>query len=94
MDAAHDPADCADAVQRLYHFLDGHLDDDRRAHVQQHLDACLPCLEAFDFEAELRQLVARRCQETVPEQLRVRIALAIQAEYGFVQPPGGGISPL
>lgn len=94
MDPAHHDANCADAVQRLYHFLDGELDDERRVHVQQHLDACLPCLEAFDFELELRQVVARKCRDSVPEQLRVRIALAIQAEYGLVEPPGGGMSPL
>lgn len=89
----HD-ANCADAVERLYHFLDGELDDTRRALVQRHLDECHPCLEAFDFEAELRQLIARRCRETVPEQLRIRIVLAIQAEYGSVEGRGGGMSPL
>ena len=92
MDSSHhDDANCADAVGRLYHFLDGELDDARRALVQRHLDDCLPCLEAYDFELELRQVVARKCREPVPDQLRVRIALAIQAEFGSVEGPGGGM---
>ena len=94
MDPSHHDANCADAVERLYHFLDGELDDTRRAMVEQHLDECLPCLEAFDFEAELRQVIARKCRETVPEKLRFRILLAIQAEFGPVEGLDGGMSPI
>jgi mycothiol system anti-sigma-R factor len=72
--------DCDEAVHRLYHFLDGELDDTRRADIQRHLDECLPCLEAFDFEAELRQLIAMKCRDQVPESLRSRIADAIHHE--------------
>ncbi len=89
----HEHADCTDAVERLYHYLDGELDEARKAMVRQHLDACLPCLEAFDFEAELRQVVARKCRESVPEQLRVRITLALQAEYGSGEGFGRGMPP-
>ncbi len=73
--------DCGEAVHRLYHFLDGELDDGRRAVIQSHLDSCLPCLDAFDFEAELRAVIARKCRDQVPDQLRARIAVAIQHEF-------------
>ena len=46
--------DCEQALRTLYHFLDGELTPDRRAVIQRHLDECSPCLEAFDFEAELK----------------------------------------
>ena len=75
---AEDGGDCTDAVHRLYHFLDGELTDQRRGEIQRHLDECPPCLEAFDFEAELRQVVANRCRERVPDGLRERIAAVIQ----------------
>ena len=69
---------CEDALHELYHFLDGELTDDRRA---AHLDATSTtvrtCLGAFDFEAELRQVIAPACQDTVPDALRERIAKAI-----------------
>jgi mycothiol system anti-sigma-R factor len=72
--------DCDDAVHRLYHFLDGELDDARRADIRKHLDECLPCLEAFDFEAELRQVIAMKCRDQVPESLRQRVADALHIE--------------
>ncbi len=93
MDSVEHHGKCSDAVERLYHYLDGELDEARMAMVKRHLDECLPCLEAFDFEAELRQIVARKCREPVPEQLRVRITLAIQAEFGSGELPGGGGMP-
>ena len=86
-DASH--AKCVDAVERLYLYLDRELDEILMADVQRHLEECLPCLEAFDFEAELRQLVARKCRDEVPDQLRVRIVLAIQMESGIVDGDGG-----
>lgn len=89
MEPNPDHAHCADAVERLYVFLDGELDELRMADVKKHLDECLPCLEAFDFEAELRQLLARKCRDDVPESLRARIVAAIQVEYGPVDDAGG-----
>ena len=69
--------DCSDTLHELYHFLDGEMTDEKRMIVQAHLDACPPCFEAYDFEAELRQVVQRKCQERVPESLRARIGEAI-----------------
>ena len=70
-------ADCTETLRELYDYLDGELTEDRRLHIEQHLNDCSPCYEAFDFEAELRMVVRRRCTETVPEQLRERIARAL-----------------
>ncbi len=67
-------ADCQAAIAALYTFLDGHLTDDKRSSIQQHLDLCSPCLEAFEFESELRFVVAHRCKEEVPESLRQKVA--------------------
>jgi mycothiol system anti-sigma-R factor len=80
-------SDCQEAVHTLYHFLDGELTDDRRAHIQRHLEACGPCLEAFDFEAELRLIVARKCRERVPDELRARIAAVLASEGARIPPP-------
>jgi mycothiol system anti-sigma-R factor len=69
--------ECREALDRLYHFLDGELTEERRREIEEHLRTCMPCLEAFDFEAELKLLIARRCRDEVPEQLRVRVAWAL-----------------
>jgi mycothiol system anti-sigma-R factor len=66
--------DCEQALRTLYYFLDGELTPDRRQAIQRHLDECSPCLEAFDFELELKIVVARCCRDQVPEGLRQRVA--------------------
>jgi len=71
---------CDDALHELYGYLDGELTVERRTKIQRHLDDCPPCYEAFDFEAELRIVIARKCTETVPDSLKQRIADALAAE--------------
>lgn len=73
-------ADCNKTLRELYGYLDGELSDADRTHIEHHLDDCSPCLEAFDFTAELRQVVRSRCVDQVPESLRLRIADAIAEE--------------
>ena len=82
--------DCNDAVHALYHFLDGELTTEKRVAIERHLNDCPPCFEAFDFEAELRQVIAQKCREQVPDSLRLRIAEAIRLENPshFPDPPG------
>ena len=70
--------DCDDAVAQLYTFLDGELDDQTLVKVEAHLRHCAPCLEAFDFEAELRKVVAAKCREQAPAELKVRILTVLQ----------------
>jgi mycothiol system anti-sigma-R factor len=76
---ALDPG-CQEAVHTLYHFLDGELTEATRIHIQQHLDECGPCLEAFDFEAELRIIIAKKCKERVPDELKARIVAVLLSE--------------
>ena len=51
---------CLEAVELLYHYLDGELTEERRVLDQHHLDDCPPCFDAYDFEAELRIVVWRK----------------------------------
>lgn len=66
-------ADCAEAVAAIYTFLDGELDETVVVQIEAHLQRCSPCLDAFDFEAELRRVIARRCVESIPDESRVRL---------------------
>jgi mycothiol system anti-sigma-R factor len=72
---------CDDALHVLYDFLDDELTDENRQKIKRHLDDCPPCYEAFDFEAELRIVIAKKCVETVPEHLRERVAEALEREH-------------
>jgi mycothiol system anti-sigma-R factor len=66
--------DCESASHRMYHYLDGELTVWRRWVITRHLDHCPPCANGFDFEMELRQVIASRCRDRVPEDLKRRVA--------------------
>ena len=69
--------DCEAASYRMYHYLDGELTVWRRWVITRHLDRCPPCAHGFDFEMELRQVIAARCRDRVPEDLKRRVADAL-----------------
>jgi mycothiol system anti-sigma-R factor len=73
-------SDCNDALHQLYTFLDGELTDAKRAAIRHHLDSCQPCAEPYDFEAELRLVIRKKCAEAVPESLMAKVRKAIDAE--------------
>lgn len=95
-----DNGHCDDALHTLYHYLDGELTEERRRQIRQHLEECSPCLRKFDFEAELKVVIARRCRDQVPDHLRLRVAAALAEASGrplSSSPPGpfrsGGDAP-
>ena len=55
--------DCDEAIVRIYQYLDGELTVWRRRAIARHLDECPPCAHGFDFEIELRQVVASKCRD-------------------------------
>ena len=61
--------DCNETLREIYEYLDGELTNDEKAKLRHHLEECQPCFEAFDFEAELREVIRKRCTESVPESL-------------------------
>lgn len=77
---SHDHGDCDEVLRELYTFVDGELTIESRARIEHHLDDCLPCFEAYDFEAELRIVISQRCRDSVPDQLRDRIARVLDDE--------------
>ena len=72
-----DKSGCREAIDTLYHFLDGELTLERRQEIVVHLHECAPCLDAFDFEAELKAVISRKCRDQVPEALRQRVYRAL-----------------
>jgi mycothiol system anti-sigma-R factor len=72
--------DCNETLYRLYTYLDGELTEERRRQIKHHLDECETCFGAFDFEADLRTVIAQRCKEQVPDALRQRVHEALIEE--------------
>jgi len=72
--------DCEETIERLYIYLDGELTEERRVAIKRHLDDCSPCLDVYDFEAELRRVIAMKCRDHVPESLLARVRQALEDE--------------
>jgi anti-sigma factor (TIGR02949 family) len=66
--------DCLQTIRELDVFLDDELSDEARTAIRHHLEGCPDCLSAFDFHAELKQVVATKCQnDEMPPELLSRI---------------------
>jgi len=56
---------CREALENLYAYLDGQLDDDTVERIQGHLEVCDHCFEAYEFERLLQDFVVRKGQVIV-----------------------------
>ena len=75
-------ADCNDTLRELEAFLDHELSDDTVHAIRAHLDGCMDCLQAFDFHAELKIVVAQKCRnDEMPLGLLAKIAGCFGDDY-------------
>jgi anti-sigma factor (TIGR02949 family) len=81
--------DCDQLLHQLADLLHGDVDDEQRAALQHHLESCPPCFERADFQAQLRRLIATRCSEPVPDELRARVLSVLAVEVTDSAGPGG-----
>ena len=70
--------DCVDYIERIVYLIDNELDQADCAVVEMHLRECGPCLEKYDLQKAVKQLVARSCAESAPESLRDRVRLQLR----------------
>ena len=73
-------ADCDDVLRELYRTSTARLTIEHRVRIEHHLDGCHACLETFDFQAELRQVIARKCHDPVPDTLRQRVMECLEGD--------------
>lgn len=70
--------DCNQTLRDIETFLDGELPDGEYQHVLGHINECMECFHAYDFQAELKQLIARKCySDEMPPDLLARISVAL-----------------
>lgn len=70
--------ECAAYLDRIVYFIDNELDDADCVEVRRHLDTCNPCLERYDLQLTVKQVVARSCSETAPSALRDRVLVRLR----------------
>jgi mycothiol system anti-sigma-R factor len=64
---------CADAVERLWAYLDGTLTANDKAALEEHLGFCRVCCGEVEFAQELRGFLARSAAEELPDDVRARL---------------------
>lgn len=75
-------ANCRETIRELNAFLDGELPAEVHQHIHEHLDECMDCLQAFDFEAELKQAIRRKCSnDEMPPGLLARIETCFDEDF-------------
>ena len=84
-------ADCKQTLQELDTFLDGELSPTTREQIHNHLEGCVDCLQAFDFQAELKQVIRRKCStDEMPPGLLAKIEMCFNEDFdgdGIIGPP-------
>ena len=67
-------ADCNETLRELEAFLDSELSEETHVAIRSHLEQCPDCLQAFDFHAELKIVVAQKCRsDEMPAGLLAKI---------------------
>jgi len=70
---------CSEVLDRVYEFIDGELDGDRRHLIKEHLEECGPCLQEFGLEEQVKAIVKRSCCDPAPIELRTKVLRDIAA---------------
>lgn len=65
---------CAEAVEQLWAYLDGVVDEPSRAAIDEHLSFCRRCCGEAEFAAELRSFMAAQAAEELPADARERLS--------------------
>lgn len=73
-------AGCEEALTNLYQYLDRELETVTSEEIRFHLEECSGCLQRFDFEGKLKQVVRERLAEDVPDEFIERLRDAISRE--------------
>jgi mycothiol system anti-sigma-R factor len=68
---------CAEAVQQLWAYLDGVVDEPSREAIDEHLSFCRRCCGEAEFAVELRSFLAANAAEELPVDVRERLAATL-----------------
>ncbi len=69
---------CAEAVSKLWEYLDETIEAADRALVEEHLARCLACCGELEFARELRAFLARSDHEDLPPDVLQRLRQTIE----------------
>jgi mycothiol system anti-sigma-R factor len=68
---------CAEAVHRLWEYLDGVVDDSQRAAIEEHLAFCRRCCGEMEFAEELRSFLGSHADNELSPVIHARLLTAL-----------------
>ncbi|MFZ1105313.1 MAG: zf-HC2 domain-containing protein [Hyphomicrobiaceae bacterium] len=68
---------CEEVIAHLLSYLDGEIDDARRAQIDHHIEECRGCFSRAEFEKALRDKVRQAGNTQPPASLQDRIKVLI-----------------
>lgn len=73
---------CREAIEQLWAYIDGELEDTDSQAVAEHLEACRGCYPHYDFQRVFREFLRQHSKKPVPPDLRRRVFVALLREDG------------
>jgi anti-sigma factor (TIGR02949 family) len=64
---------CTEAVRQLWEYLDGVVDEQSRAEIDEHLAFCRRCCGEVEFAHELSRFLADHGNGAIPADVRARL---------------------
>ncbi len=78
--------DCDAVLASVHELLEGELGPGRRRELAGRLSECGHCLEAIEFEVELKLAVQASCREDLPPGMLDRLRAVLAAERPGSEP--------
>jgi anti-sigma factor (TIGR02949 family) len=71
---------CKDSIALLQDFLDGEMGPEERAHLQEHLRGCPPCVDFLKTYAATPKLCRFALDKKMPEEMAGRLVSFLRAK--------------
>lgn len=73
----HGRIDCEEVIASLLEYLDGEIDDEKRARIERHLAECRDCYSRSEFEQALRHKLLALDRAPPPPTLKRRLKVLL-----------------
>lgn len=68
---------CSEAVRQLWEYLDGVVDEQQRAAIDEHLSFCRRCCGELEFAEELRRFLVEGGSDEIPADVKARLTTTL-----------------
>jgi anti-sigma factor (TIGR02949 family) len=68
---------CEEVIRHILEYLDGEIDDEKRRHIDRHLQECRGCFSRAEFERELKRRIKQLGTQKPPRSLQRRVKALI-----------------